>query len=262
MDDDTIEITRIAHGLHWHALDDGEVVGRGHALRRPDGRVFLSVDSWQDDAFHRLAAAMLSDLPAPLYTIVDDDDLEVRIRWQDAGFAVHRREREYVIPTAAEANLLEQVSPPSGVTILPAGQADEVLLAELDLALRAEVDRSVGWQSMPAEVLIRPDRTEGVVDPSKYVVAARHGQYVGLARVAPLPRRPRLGLVAVRADHRRQGIARALLAEVVSAQHRSGIRAISAEVDERNAPALALFEGVGARHEGGAVEMLHRRQSS
>ncbi|WP_405577752.1 GNAT family N-acetyltransferase [Streptomyces sp. NBC_01190] len=252
---DGMVIARVAEGVHWHALDDDEVVGRGYALHRPDGRVFLSVDSWQDDVFHRLADAMLADLPAPVYTVVDDDDREVLARWQGVGFVPHRREREYVVPTDPATTGLDR-PPPPGVTVLPVGQAAEAPLRALDQALRDEVG-PVGWQSMPAEVLVRPDGSGGVFDPSRYAVAVRDGRYVGLARVAPLPRRPRLGLLAVRTDHRRLGIARAMLTEVLGSLHRSGIAELSTEVDEDNAPALALFESAGARHLRDAVELLH-----
>jgi ribosomal protein S18 acetylase RimI-like enzyme len=143
------------------------------------------------------------------------------------------------------------------VTILPAGQAKEDPLRDLDKVVREEVDAVIGWQSMPAEVLARPTGL-GVIDPSRYVVAAQDDQYVGLARVAPLPRRPRLGLIAVRACQWRRGIARAMLAEVLGSLHRSGIDATSAEIDEFNKPAVMLFEGIGARAAGTSLELVHR----
>jgi GNAT superfamily N-acetyltransferase len=256
--EDTVVIARVAEGLHWHALEDDVVVGRGHALHRPDGRVFLSVDTWHDDVFHRLVEAMLSDLPAPVYTVVDQDERDALARWRGAGFVAHRREREYIVPTDPRLTGLDGVSPPPGVTILPLGRAEEGPLRALDRALRAEVDATLGWQSMPAEVLAGPGGKPGVLDPSRYAVAARGERYVGLARVAPLPRRPRLGLIAVRIGQRRRGVARALLAEVLCSLHRSGIATVSTEVDERNAPAMALFEGVAATHAGGAVELRRR----
>lgn len=248
-------IARVTEGLHWHALDDDEVVGRGHALHRPDGRVFLSIDAWRDEVFRRLVAAMLADLPAPVYTVVDEDDSEHLARWTGAGFVAHRREREYVVPTDPRDTGLDAGSVPPGVTVLAAGQAAEGALRELDRVLREEVDATLGWQSMPAEVVMP---AEGI-DVSQYVVARQgwDGPYVGLARLAWLPRRPRLGLIAVRTAHRRRGVARALLAVVLGALHRSGVDAVSTEVDERNGAARALFEGVGARPVGSTVELVH-----
>ena len=119
-----VMITRVAD-RQWHALDDDLVVGRGHAQHRPDGRLFVSVDAWHDAAFDRLAQAMLAELPAPLYTVVDEADVELTAAWRRAGFTVRRREWEYVVPTDPRITGLEAVLPPPGVTIVPAGQADE-----------------------------------------------------------------------------------------------------------------------------------------
>lgn len=251
-------IARVVEGLHWHALGDDEVMGRGHALRRPDGRVFLSVDTWRDDVFRRLVEVMLADLPGTVYTVVDGDDREELARWTSAGFVAHRREWEYVMPTDPRATGLDRANIPPGVTILPVGRAEEGPLRELDRLLRKEIDATLGWTAMPAEVLAGPDGKGGVIDPSRYAVAMRDGRYVALARVAPLPRRARLGLIAVRMAHRRRGIARALLAEVLGSMHRSGTGSVSTEVDELNTPARALFEGIGARPVSSAVELRHR----
>lgn len=254
MESTAVQVVRVAPGVHWHALADDEVVGRGHASTRPDGRVYLSIDCWHDAVFDRLAAAMLADLPTPLHVLVDQDDHALLASWECAGFTLHRREYEYVLPTDPEVTGLHGAPAPR-LTVLPVGQAEEGPLRELDRLVRAEVAAGPGWQSMPAQLYAAPDGS-GVLDPSRYAVAVRDGQYVGLARIAPLPRQPRLGLVAVRADHRRCGIARALLAEVLGSLHRDGIAAVSAEVVESNAPARALVEGIGARHTGTILELL------
>jgi hypothetical protein len=169
---DTVVIARVVEGLRWDALDDDEVVGRGHALRRPDGRVFLGVDAWADTVFHRLVSTMLADLPGTVYTLVDDDDRDTRASWRDAGFVVCRQERHYSVPTDPRVTGLDRDTPPPGVTILPMGLAEEEPLGELDRLVREEVSATVGWQSMPAEMFTRPDGTLGVTDPSKHVVAA------------------------------------------------------------------------------------------
>jgi GNAT superfamily N-acetyltransferase len=257
MENDSVVIDRIVEGLRWHALDDDEVVGRGDALRRPDGRVFLGIDAWRAEVFHKLAATMLADLPGPVYTLVDGDDHAAQALWRGAGFVARRLERVYTIPTDPEVTGLGQVSPPPGVTILPMGQAEEGPLCELDRVVRKEVSATDGWESMPTELRTRPDGTVGVIDPSTYVVAAQDGEYLGQARVALVPRRSRLGLVAVRAAHRRRGLARAMLAEMLGSLHRSGISSLITEVDDLNKPAMALFEGIGAQHVGDALELLH-----
>lgn len=206
-------VTRVADG-QWHVLEDDLVVGRGHALRRPDGRLFISIDAWHAAAFDRLAEAMLTDLPAPLYTVVDEANAELTSAWRRAGFTTRRREWEYVVPTDPRATGLEAILPPPGVRIVPAGQADESLLRALDRAIRDEVEASVGWQSMPAEVRPRPAGVT-VLDPSCYAVAAASDRYLGLVRLVTATRQPRIGLVAVRAGEQRRGIARALLSHTI-----------------------------------------------
>ncbi|MET8943303.1 GNAT family N-acetyltransferase [Streptomyces sp. NPDC004542] len=251
-----VVVTRVSDA-QWHAVEDDRTVGRGHASRRPDGRLFISVDAWHGTVFDRLADAMLTDLPTPLYTVVDETDHDARSAWERAGFATARREWGCVVPTDPRITGLGPVRPPSGVTILPPGRAEEGPLRALDRVIRDEVEASVGWRTMPAEVLPRPAGAT-VLDPSTYAVALHSGQYVGLVRMATRTRQPRIGLIAVRADRHRRGIARALLAQVLGSLHRSGTASAWAEVDESNTAATALFESVGARRAGSALELVRR----
>ncbi|MFC4944726.1 GNAT family N-acetyltransferase [Pseudonocardia sp. GCM10023141] len=246
-------ITRV-DDLRWRAAADGVAIGHGEAARRPDGRVFLSIDTWHGPVFDRLVTAMLADLPSPLYTLVDEADHDLTARWARAGLTVRRREREYLLATDPTATGLDTTAAPRGVTILGLGAAREPALREVYEAVRAEVDARAGWDSMPAEVLVRPHGAP--LDPSKYVVAEAADRYVGLVRVVARRRHARIGLVAVREDRRGRGIARAMLAEVLGALHRGGVETASAEVDERNTAASALFEGIGAQHVSSAVEMM------
>lgn len=249
----TVTITRVAAN-QWEAVTDDHIVGQGDISRRPDGRLFLSIDVWQDAVFDQLAAAMLADLPAPLHTLVDEADHDLKARWERLGFTVGRREWEYVLPTGSPETGPGAPGLPAEVTILPAGTADESLLRTLDRTIRAEVDATVGWRTMPAEVLRGP-AGDTLVDPSKYAVAVRGGEYVGLVRVVPVRSRARVGLIAIRAEHRRQGIGRALLTHALDALHRDGIGSAWAEVDESNTAAIALVEGVGARRSGSYLEL-------
>jgi ribosomal protein S18 acetylase RimI-like enzyme len=256
MGEQTMVISRVAE-RQWHAVEDDRVVGRGDASRRPDGRIFLSIDAWHGAVFDQLADAMVADLPKPLYTVVDEADLDLTSHWERASFTVRRREGEYLVPTDAGITGLGSVLPPPGVTIAAVGEAQEAPLRALDRVIRDEVEATVGWQEMPAEVLPRPGGVT-VVDPSKYAVAVESDEYVGLVRVAPVVRLPRIGLIAVRADRHRRGIARALLAHVLGSLHVSGIETVSAEVNESNEAAMALLEGVGARRAGGNLELVLR----
>ncbi|MGW6906254.1 GNAT family N-acetyltransferase [Streptomyces sp. NPDC054940] len=254
LSENAVMITRVAD-RQWHALDDDLVVGRGHAQHRPDGRLFVSIDAWHDTTFDQLAEAMLAELPAPLYTVVDEADVELTAGWHRAGFTIRRREWEYVVPTDPRVTGLDELLPPSGITIVPAGQADEGLLRAVDRAIRDEVEAAVGWwQSMPAEVIPRAE-DDTIVDPSKYAVAAAPDRYLGLIRVVTAIR-PRIGLVAVRAGEQRRGIARALLAHALGTLHRSGFAEAWTEVQESNKAASALFEGIGARPMSSNLELV------
>jgi GNAT superfamily N-acetyltransferase len=242
-------ITRPAQ-WQWHALADDLVVGRAEASHRPDGRVFLSVDAWHDAVFRQLAAAMLAALPRPLHTVVDEADVDLTAQWRSLGFTTRRREWEYVLPTDPIITGLGSVSPPRDVTIVPAGEGQQSLLRDVDRAIRAE-----RCPAMPAEVLPRPGDVM-VLDPSRYTAAEHRGRYVGLLRLAPLPRRPRIALIAVRSGLRRRGIGRALLAEVLATLHRRGVETASADVHESNEAALALVEGVRARRTSSNLELV------
>ncbi|WP_036500700.1 GNAT family N-acetyltransferase [Nocardia aobensis] len=243
-------VTRIAD-RQWHALTGDRLVGRGEASPRPDGRLFLSIDSWQDEAFDRLVGAMLSELPKPLYTLVDEADLELTTQWRRAGLAPRRREWEYRVPTDPAIAGLDSAPPPD-IEILNFGAAEAHSLRELDRTVRAEVEATAGWHTMPAEVISPP------IDPANYVVAAQAGRYIGWCRVAQPTRLPRIGLVAVRADARRHGIARALLGRALSSLHRAGKTWAAAEIDESNAPATTLFQGIGAERSNSTLELVWR----
>jgi ribosomal protein S18 acetylase RimI-like enzyme len=185
--------------------------------------------------------------------VVDEANLDLTAQWQRAGFTTRRREWEYAVPTDPGATGLDSAPPPPGVTIKALGTAEEALLRALDRTIRDEVAAGPGWPDMPAEVLASP-----VLDPSKYAVAAQGGQYVGLLRIAMVTRLPRIGLIAVRAECQRRGIARALLAHALGALHHVGKETASAEVTESNVAATALFEGIGARRTASSLELVLR----
>lgn len=245
-------ITRVTEG-HWRAVADDREVGRGDASRRPDGRIFVSVDAWHGAFFDRLAEAMLAELPRPLHTMVDGFDHDTRARWERAGMTVRRREWLYQVPIGSRPDV---VPPPAGVTLLPVGAAEEGPLQEAYSAIRAEIDATVGWATMPVEVPPRP--AGALLDPSRFAVAAGRERYEGLVGVVARRRHARIGLVAVRADRRRHGIGRALLVDVLAALHRGGIDTASADIDESNVAAMALFDGVGARRLGSGLELVIR----
>ncbi|MFI6365592.1 GNAT family N-acetyltransferase [Nocardia sp. NPDC050630] len=238
-------------------MEDDRVVGRGDASLRPDGRIFLSIDSWHDAVFDQLAHAMLTDLATPLYTVVDETDVGLISSWERVGFTPRRREWEYLVRTDPRGTGLDATPPPPGTTIVAGGDAEQGPLRALDQAIRLEVEATVGWQQMPAEVLPCPSGNTPL-DLSKYVVAAQPDRYVGLVRVMVRRHWARIGLIAVRADQHRRGIARALLAHTLGALHHRGIDTASTEVNESNTAATALFEGIGARRASSNLELVLR----
>jgi GNAT superfamily N-acetyltransferase len=177
--------------------------------------------------------------------VVDVAARDLPARGPGAGYTVRRGVWESAGPTGPGAT-----SPPPGITIKPFGSAQEPPLRALDRTIRAEV---TAWADMPAEVLVRPGW-----DPSKYAVAAHGTDYVGLLRLTMVTRLPRIGLIAVRADHQRRGIARALLAHTLGALHHVGKETASAEVAESNVAATRLFESIGARRTGSNLELVIR----
>ncbi|MFI8103831.1 GNAT family N-acetyltransferase [Streptomyces sp. NPDC086023] len=254
MDFHPVHITRTAE-TRWEAVADDRVVGHGDVSYRPDGRLFVSIDVWQDALFDRLVTAVLADLPmTPVHTLVGEHDTALRARWERAGFTLVRREREYVLPTDPAATGLATPPAAAGLEIVRGGEADEARLRLLDRAVRDEVGATVGWRTMPAEVLVLPGG-DTLGDPSHYAVAVRDGRYVGHVRVVPVPRRARIGLIAVRADERRRGVGRALLAHALGALHDAGTASAWAEADESNTAAIALLKQAGARQSGACLEL-------
>ena len=256
-----IVVVRVTEGVHWHALEDDVVVGRGHALHRPDGRVFVSVDTWRDDVFEVVARAMAADLGGPVFTIVDEDDREHLGRWSGLGFRDNRREDEFLVSTDPAATGLADAAPPPGYALVTADAADEDRLRDLDQRLRRDVPGSAGWVSTREQF-----RSETYdprwFDPATYLVAldtsAPGDGYAGLVRIWRGRRVPRLGLVGVLPEHRRRGLARGLLAAAFRPLHERGLGQVSAEVDQSNTAAQALLRGLGATRTGGAIELVRR----
>jgi GNAT superfamily N-acetyltransferase len=104
-----------------------------------------------------------------------------------------------------------------------------------------------------------PDTTTIVpVDAVRVALTSRNGDELGLLRLVPLPRQPRIAELAVRPDVRRRGIARALLAHVLGGWHHVGHREAAADVHEANVPAVTLVESIGARAASSNLELMLR----
>jgi RimJ/RimL family protein N-acetyltransferase len=214
---------------------------------RPDGRCFVFGEP--DD-----------DLPGgDLYATVDASDAE-KLRWlEDLGFTLHRRELVLQLPTDTRVSRLAEAAPPDGIALVRADAVEERRLRLLDDDLRQEVPGTDGWHwdedGFHAETYESPD-----YDPATYLVAvAAGGEYVGIARVWMKPELPRLGFIGVRREHRRRGLARALLAAVFAVLHERGVQLVTTEVDERNVASRTLLEAAGGEVVGASLELVRRR---
>jgi len=111
-------------------------------------------------------------------------------------------------------------------------QIDELLPIEKDLFGVEQWSAGMFWNELAAG--------------HPYVAAVQDGEVVGYAGlvVAP-PDEAWVNNMAVRRDHQRHGIGRALLEELLAIARRSGARHTLLEVAADNLPAQALYDSYG-----------------
>ena len=225
--------------LTWRALDGDLVAGEVSARRRPDNRWFLYFDTWRADACPPLGDAVARDLGRDLYVTLEDAEYDALDACAQAGFAVHRRESYYRIPTDPAVTGLAGAVLPTGLDVLSAADADITRLRLLDDALRQDVPGCTGWRWDAEE--FRAETFSPFFDPATYLVAVDRasGEYAGLVRIWRNRAGPRLGLIAV-----------------LAAQ---GGTSVVGEVDDTNVASVSLLTGLGARRYGGNVELIRRQ---
>ena len=225
---------------------------------RPDGRLLVrSAGEWTDET--AAAAVELADrrgLPALAH--VSDQAESERAALARAGFVEARRQAVVAISLERALVALADASVPAGIQVRSAADVDPHRLRLLDDELRQDVPGTSGWRSTPEEF---DDDTfaDPAFDPRTYLVAVDEasGEYLGLVRVWMNERGPRLGLVGVRGDRRRQGLASALLASALTAVRATGAAEVTAEHDLGNEASAALVAGLGVRRVGVQVELVH-----
>jgi ribosomal protein S18 acetylase RimI-like enzyme len=252
-----VDVVRVVTARIWHALVDDEVAGKAHVVHRPDRRWFVAIDTWRADVFDALLDAVLDDLPHDLFTLVPDADDDELARWTRRGFHEHRREDEYEIPVGRPPRA---VALPSGYVVVSAADADLDALRRLDEELRQDVPGTRGWVNDPDE-FAESILGSTLFDPETSLVAVQEatGRYAGLVRVWVARHWARLGLVGVRVDHRRLGLASALTAAAFQPLPERGVGVVLAEADTANVPAQALLARLGARRTGGMIELVRHR---
>ena len=254
-----LAVSRMWPALTWRAVDGDLVAGEVSARLRPDNRWFVYFDTWRADACPPLADAVARDLARDLYVTLEDAEDDALDACAQAGFAVHRRESYYRIPTDPAVTGLAGAVLPAGLEVLSAADADLTRLRLLDDALRQDVPGCAGWRWDAGQ--FHAETFGPFFDPATYLVAVDRasGQYAGLVRIWGNRAGPRLGLIATLAPYRRRGVARALLGQAFAVLAARGATSVAGEVDDTNVASLSLLTGLGARRYGGNVELIRRR---
>jgi ribosomal protein S18 acetylase RimI-like enzyme len=172
------------------------------------------------------------------------------------GFVVQRRELALSLSTDSTAWSVSATEPPPGIAFVGADQVEEERLRLLDDLLRQDVPGTDGWkwgaEGFREETYDSPD-----FDPATYLVAlGENGEEIGIARVWMRRDGPRLGLIGVRPDRRRKGVARALLAAILTEVGARGLPEVRTEVDETNVASRELLFRFGARTVGARLELF------
>lgn len=114
-----------------------------------------------------------------------------------------------------------------------------VPMAERHLAALAEIEKAC-FHAPWSEAMLREELDKGI-----FLVAEQDGQAVGYIGCQTVLDEGYITNVAVSPDCRRQGIGRALIAELVSCACAKELSFVTLEVRASNASALALYEGAG-----------------
>mgnify|MGYP003179068876 FL=1 len=114
-----------------------------------------------------------------------------------------------------------------------------VPMAERHLAALAEIEKAC-FHAPWSESMLREELGKGL-----FLVAERDGQAVGYVGCQTVLDEGYITNVAVSPDCRRQGIGRALIAELVSRARAQDLAFVTLEVRASNAPAIALYKGAG-----------------
>jgi ribosomal protein S18 acetylase RimI-like enzyme len=227
-------------------------------LLRPDGRLLVRpATEWTAQAA-AAAAELARRRGVSALAHVDARATDQRSALTAAGFVESRREAVVAISVEAALDALADAHLPEDVRLRSAAEVDEDRLRVLDDELRQDVPGTSGWRSTPEEfrdhTFADPD-----FDPRAYLVAIddSSGEFVGLVRIWMDPRGSRLGMVGVRREQRRRGIASALIAEALRAVHSKGVTEVTMTVDVTNAASGAIARRLGARRLATNVELVH-----
>ena len=119
-----------------------------------------------------------------------------------------------------------------------------VPMEERHLDTPAEIEKACFHAPWSADML-REELGKGI-----FLVAEQDGAVAGYVGCQTVLDEGYITNVAVSPDCRRQGIGRALIAELTERAKRAGLAFVTLEARESNAPAITLYEGAGFRRVG------------
>lgn len=122
---------------------------------------------------------------------------------------------------------------------------------------RLHVEYGLRWRWTPARVKRAIADTE-----TQVLVATRHGEILGFAIMKFGDRQAHLHLLAVRPDHRRAGVGRAMLEWLEKSCRAAGIVEIRLEVRTDNMTARRFYDRLGYRHAGQVPGYYDRREDA
>lgn len=119
-----------------------------------------------------------------------------------------------------------------------------VPMEERHLDTLAEIEKACFHTPWSADML-REELGKGI-----FLVAEQDGAVAGYVSCQTVLDEGYITNVAVSPDCRRQGIGRALIAELTERAKRAGLAFVTLEARASNAPAITLYEGAGFRRVG------------
>ncbi len=123
----------------------------------------------------------------------------------------------------------------------PASDFTSDQLAQLLNACYQDYITSIHFQADQFDFFVRSH--DALLDQS--LVATEDGEPIGLVLLARRGERGWISGLGVKPDHRRQGVARALMAQVTDNARNLGIRHLQLEVHSNNQPAINLYTDLG-----------------
>lgn len=250
------DISRKRRIERWLVLEGGRAVGASSVIRRPDDRTFVDLRG-RPALYERLLEAVSGVHPDRLYSRVDESATATLRVLTRAGFVTEVVNESFRLSFASALSVLSRAWIPTGISLIPADEADESRLFSLDNTLRQDVPGVDGWRG--DRQLFREELTEAPpFEPAAYPVAVddANGEYAGLARMWRNPSGPRLGLIGVLRQYRNTPIAAALLYHALRAAAAWGYPSLTTDTSPTNHVVHRRLLEVGAESLGRSLQLV------